>query len=376
MSAKKITIVAKAFYPDNSPRSFRATELAKQFAKEGHQVTVFINEKDFDYTEFEREHNLTIKSYGRLKFKPLRSNGTRIGEMKRKLGRLLFMLMDYPNIEITWKVKAALKNLEKQDLLISIAVPYAVHWGVAWARTKENPLAKVWAADCGDPFMGNTLESFRYPFYFSFLEKWFCRKAEYLTVPTAGAIDSYYKEFHGKIRVIPQGFNFKDVEITPGEVRNEVPTFAYSGGIAQTGVRSPFPLLNLLSKTDKNFVFHIYATNNHHLLENKLADYGGRVGLHKAVPRKELLAHLAKMDFLVNLDNGTSHQVPSKLIDYSLTGRPILNIQPAHPDPALINEFLNGDYSRQWVLKNLQDYDITNVCKSFLNLANAEINGE
>ncbi|KYP15124.1 glycosyltransferase [Flavihumibacter sp. CACIAM 22H1] len=369
--AKRICIVAKGFFPENTPRSFRATELAKQFAREGHQVTVYTNDKEYDYTAFEREYNVSVLSYGKLRFKPLRSNGIPVlGELKRKLGRLLFMLVDYPNIEITWKLKSKLKQLQEQDLLVSIAVPYAVHWGVAWARRKDKKLANVWVADCGDPFMGNTLESFRYPFYFSFLEKWFCRKVDYLTVPTQGAIKSYYQEFHHKIKVIPQGFNFQDIVIKQEYSTNNIPTFAYCGGIAATGVRSPFKLLELLSQIDRPFVFHIYATGGLDLLKDKITGLEDKVVLHKAIDRVELIKRLAKMDFLVNFDNGTMHQVPSKLIDYSLSGRPIMNIFPASPDKALLMAFLEGNYQGQWKIKNLEEYNITNVTKNFLELLN------
>ena len=77
---------------------------------------------------------------------------------------------------------------------------------------KKPKTAKKWIADCGDPFMGAKLETFRKPFYFKYFEKDFCRKADYITVPAEGAKKAYYSEFLGKIRVIPQGFNFKQIE--------------------------------------------------------------------------------------------------------------------------------------------------------------------
>ena len=40
MDKKKILIVTRAFYPTQSPRSFRATELAKELYRQGHDVTV------------------------------------------------------------------------------------------------------------------------------------------------------------------------------------------------------------------------------------------------------------------------------------------------------------------------------------------------
>lgn len=369
MTQKKVLIVSKAFFPELTPRAFRATELAKEFARQGHAVTVLIDKKNFNYDEFAATHKIIVKDYGVLKFKHLKASRFKIiGDLKRKFGRLLYMLFDYPYIEIAWKLKTYLKNESGYDLVISIAVPYPVHWGVAWARTISNPIGRKWVADCGDPFMGNTLESFRYPFYFRYVEKWFCRKADVLSVPTSGAINSYYKEFHSKIQVIPQGFDFKDVRLYEGEKSQKCLQFAYAGGISATGVRSPLRLIEFLLNRKEDFKFIIYATQGAANLDEVLAKSGGRIEIRKPLPRKELLFELSKMDFLINLDNGTQHQMPSKLIDYSLTGRPILNIYGDNPDFKLVDQFLRVDYSGAFVLNDLDQFRIENVVKQFLNV--------
>src|SRR5690606_10094120 len=94
------------------------------------------------------------------------------------------------------------------DILISIAAPHPIHWGVAKAIKKYKNIAKCWIADCGDPFMLSHNLQYKRPFYFKYYEKEFCRLADFITIPTAFAKDGYYKEFHDKLNVIPQGFNF------------------------------------------------------------------------------------------------------------------------------------------------------------------------
>ena len=69
----------------------------------------------------------------------------------------------------------------------------------------------------------------------------------------------------------------------------------------------------------------------------------------------------------MNFDNNTGVQVPSKLIDYALTGRPVLNIK-AKIEHERIVEFLNGDYSGKFNLEDIQNYNIENVVKKFLAL--------
>ena len=118
----------------------------------------------------------------------------------RIVNRLLNLLFEYPDIELRSLVKRALQRETGYDLLVSIAVPHPVHWGVAAARTTKHPIAKVWAADCGDPYMLNRLDSFNKLFYFKYFETQFCEKADCITVPTESSNGGYYPEFHSKIK--------------------------------------------------------------------------------------------------------------------------------------------------------------------------------
>ena len=73
------------------------------------------------------------------------------------------------------------------------------------------------------------------------------------------------------------------------------------------------------------------------------------------------------MDFLVNFDNNTDKQVPSKLIDYALTDRPILNIEKV-PNREMILEFLGGNYRHTYPVRDLERYNIKKVAVKFLEL--------
>jgi len=74
------------------------------------------------------------------------------------------------------------------------------------------------------------------------------------------------------------------------------------------------------------------------------------------------------MDFLVNIENGTGVHSPSKLIDYALTDRPILSLDPFNLDKDNIDNFLRGNYEKQFVIKDIQQYNIKNVASKFLRL--------
>ena len=136
MDKMRILIVSASFHPEISPRSFRTTELVKEFSRQGHDVTLLTVKNNGVHQQFEREHNVTIKDMGVLKLPvidPVK------GLAQRAIRRILLMCFEYPQIEYLFRVASALRQETGYDLLISIAVPHPVHWGVAWVQDPEQP---------------------------------------------------------------------------------------------------------------------------------------------------------------------------------------------------------------------------------------------
>lgn len=368
LTQKRILIVCRYFYPHISPRSFRATELAKEFARQGHEVTVLMLKQGRDYSEFESTYNIKIKDLGKLRFKNITLKGK--GPLllfSRALRRVLSLIFEYPDIELMFKVAKALKKEKGYDLLISIAVPHPIHWGVAQAWKKNQTIAKKWVADCGDPYIGCKTDSFKKMFYFKYLEKWFCRKADFISVPVATAIPSYYPEFRHKIKVIPQGFYFDETvsESNVSAGKKDHPVFAYAGGFIP-GIRDPRPFLDFLCSLKINFTFIVH-TSSPELIKPYKEKLKHKLEIHDVIPREELLQNLRKMDFLVNFDNNTKNQIPSKLIDYAIIGKPVINIT-RNFNYEIVKEFLHGNFTHKMELPDTKQFHITAVCRQFLDL--------
>jgi hypothetical protein len=368
MNPKKILLIANGFYPENSPRSHRATELAKELVRQGHTVKV-ITHKRGDVTNFCTTHGIEFKDLGNLTWPVPKIKGSGVVRLFwRFVVRFSSLLFEYPKIQLIHLVKKALKNEKGYDLLISVAVPYPIHWGVATVINPKNKIAKVWVADCGDPYMGEENDTFKAPFYFGWIEKWFCRKVDFLTVPTATSFNGYYKEFHSKIKVISQGFKFDELELHEEEGNKDKVIFGY-GGIFIKDRRDPSEFLAFLNSLNKScrFEFHIYTKTPD--LVNKYVDPSkGRIQLKGTVPRKELLYEMSKMDFVVNFENVGTSQTPSKLIDYVLIKKPILSIRYGNINKNIVLEFLNRNYTNAVVIENPDQYRIENVAKKFINL--------
>jgi hypothetical protein len=371
MDKKNILIVTHGFYPEQFPRAFRATELAKELCRQGHSVTVMAPDRP-GVEKLLNEYPIQFKGLGKetwsiFNFKSLGFVGRVYNKTVNRLAPLLF---SYPWIEMYFKVKKKLKKENgKYDALISIAVPYPIHWGVAavWKKRGDN-CAKVWIADCGDPYCLQDNDTFKPPFYFRWIEKWFMRKTDFVTVPTKNSYKGYFTEFHPKLRVIPQGFRFEDTrkqeEISDGVVR-----FGY-GGMFIPAKRDPREMLEYLIglPEEKKFEFHIFTTSPQFV--QPFAERDKRIVLHQPVKREELLYHFSSYQFVVNFANAGTSQTPSKLIDYVIIDKPILEIQTGRLDMLAINEFLMGEYDKQHYVENPRQYRIENVVVEFLSLSN------
>lgn len=369
MMGKKILIISQAIFPAQFPRAYRATELAKELARQGHNVTLYAVLGKYDYSGFEKEYNLKIKNIGKMWFATVNSDNTgRRNFFDKALGRLFHAILEFPDIEFMFRVPQILRKEKDVGLLISVAMPHPIHWGCAMARTTQpSTFPKVWIADCGDPYMGNRVN--RKPFfYFKYLEKWFGKKADFIIVPTQNIISAYYPEFKSKIKVIPQGFNFTIGNPEIEYSKNDIPIFAFAG-IFYKETRNPSTFLELLCKVNSPFKFIIY-TPDQSLLKPYYSLLKDRIIVKPYIQRVDLINELRTMDFLININNVGNYGSPSKLIDYAIAGRPILSFTSDAVPETTFMEFLQGNYKNQFVVENIGQYKIENVAKEFIKLIN------
>lgn len=348
-----------------APRPLRATELAKELARQGHTVTVYSYLGTYDYSDFEKKNNINIKNLGSF-FNPhsyINRKTKNISGWKRKIIYFINKLFEFPDIVISKAVYKALKN-ETPHMLITIAVPYPIHWGAALAKKYNTNLRNItWVSDCGDPYMGSPMTW--HPFYFKYIEKFWCRKTDFISVPVEQAKEGYYEEFRNKIRVIPQGFCFENIELSP-YIKNDIPHFAYSG-MVYPQTRDPRVFLNYLCTLDEPFKFIVY-TNRQEMFIPYVDKLVNKLEIRNYVPHQELLKELSKIDFLINIRNESSVQQPSKLIDYYLAKRPIIEITSDFKESDIFKAFFRGDYTHQLICNNIEDYNIKNIAGQFINL--------
>jgi hypothetical protein len=365
---KKILIVSRSFYPEISPRSHRTTELAKEFARRGHEVTV-LTPKKADHVDFEKMHRLTIKDLGKKLFSGININRKNkfTSLFFRAMRRGLNLFFEYPDIGFMFQVAKKLKNESGYDLLISIAAPHSIHWGVSRIWKRNSIIAKTWVADCGDPYMMATGDTFSKLFYFKVFEKSFCKKADYITVPVEEAKSAYYPEFLEKIEVIPQGFKFPVIKTSDKQVNNSIITFAYSGTIIPYK-NFAIPFLNLLNEYKKPFIFLVFTKNKDFYYKYMNQEAIDKYKISSYISRTELINSLLKVDFLVYFPYKKQSQKPLKLIDYHFTGKPILEYRNDNISRQAFYEFMDFNFSKRIPAEDINQYRIENVSARFLSL--------
>lgn len=230
MKPLKIVIISRVIFPKIAPRSMRATELAKEFVRQGHDVTLYGLLGNYDYSNFEKETGVRVRSLGRTYFAKVNSDDSyKFNKLDKFLKRIFGKILEFPDIELMKNTYHVLKKEKDIDLVISVAIPYPIHWGVALYSSLNPRFSKnvTWVADCGDPYMGNPF--MKHPFYFKYMEKWFCNKTDFISIPIEEAKRAYFPEYKHKLRVIPQGFNFTEPNLKGLYKKNDKPTFIYSG---------------------------------------------------------------------------------------------------------------------------------------------------
>ena len=376
----RIAILTAVFHPELHPRAFRAYELAKEYAKQGHKVEVFLLTRiqGFDYEQLSKELDIKITLF------PLYTRELGAQNAFQQTNTLLRWihwgyrwLLEYflaGNLfAYSTRIAKHLKQaMQGKDMVIALSTPFMNLYGLAkYVHQLPNNTEKktTYIADSGDPFYYS--QQTKRALYFKWIEKWVYRHFDYLSIPTRDAIPAYSalipKE---KIKIIPQAFNMRDVHLAPALASN-IPTFAYAGVFYQD-IRNPEFLFKHLRTLTEDFRFHVYLRHRDPHITSILNKYQQQLGekliIHYNVERTELLYRLSECHFLINISNTTSTQLPSKLIDYGITRRPVYSFDKQSFDQNIFAEFMHGDYTHAMPI-DIRPYDIEVVTKQFIELA-------
>ena len=98
-------------------------------------------------------------------------------------------------------------------------------------------------------------------------------------------------------------------------------------GTLYSDIRPPEKIVELISKIkEKGILFEFFGYNQSLISSSpfyKIAK--NKIVLHGCIPNEEAVKRRLDADVLINIDNTRKQQVPSKIIEYICTGKPIIN---------------------------------------------------
>ncbi len=399
-----LLVITHSYKPLLNPRAFRWTAILEEWATDGTRIDVITSwqpgqarEEIINNVHVFRVNDSIIEKV-RTKFNNSDRKTTatknkathKESTVKKIVKSTLKNLHDFtwknlywPDYATLWK-KTAIKNAEylieheSYDTIISISDPFTSHL-VGYALKNKYPNLK-WMVDIGDPFcFRHDTPTNNHALYYKKnykIEKEIFAKTDCISVTTETTKQKYaelFPESSDKINVIPplMAPSTQVSKILDNHTNSIKLIFV---GTLYKAIRNPHYLLHLFSKllhsniSDK-LELHFYGGIND--CQSEFTSYRSMVNknlfLHGLVPREEVLQAMDNATVLINIGNDNMYQLPSKIVEYVLTGKPIINIAKLSNDSS--TEFLQS-YPSTLILFDNQENNVEHEfskCISFLN---------
>ena len=346
---KNILIVTHQFVPHQSPRTTRWKLIYDELVKQGFNIRVITGTRQ-DGSDSNIQYIGNKTASGVVSSLRKQSNTDQGSFYKnlalkflKKIYRFFYKFFAWPDYTMFW-VFSIWKNRKKidfdYDVIISVSLPFSSHVA-AYIINKEK--RKKWIMDIGDPFSlkSNAFENNKY-FYKSlnyYIENKFFKMADQIVFTHKDA-SLEHKEF----------FNINNEKI---EIGNPISAFSknvYQNskkynyniepikigyfGILTKGVRSPNEVLKYFQNLD--YVFHWYTNpdSKNMILQNNI-DQNKHL-FFDMVPRNEALEIMVtSFHCLLSIGNLNASQLPSKVIEYISTGKPVIHFAEISNDPVI-----------------------------------------
>jgi len=134
------------------------------------------------------------------------------------------------------------------------------------------------------------------------------------------------------------------------ELSGEI-NISYIGSLNKK-VRNPEYVLRILAEI-KGIKINFYGADPSQISTDQKKIFGDRLIMHERIPKSEIKSVLNDSDVLLNIGNNTNNQLPSKVLEYIGTGKPIISVYSIkddtsnlylkkYPNSLLINQ--NSDF--------------------------------
>ena len=354
---KNILIVTHQFIPHQSPRTTRWKLLYDELIKSGFSVRVVTGTLQ-NNSDPNIRYIGNRKASGIVKNLRLKSNIDQdssyknyIYKLLKKIYRFFYKFFAWPDYTMFW-IYSIWKNRKKididYDLIISVSLPFSSHLAAFIINRNKN---KKWIMDIGDPFSlkNNAFENNRYlykslNYYF---ENKFYKKAHQIVFTHQESANEHKKFFNipenkviigNPISSFSKSLFQKSISY---KYETKPITVGYFGVLTK-GVRSPKEVLRFFHKGDFEVHWYTNPDSKEMIKQNKIDLKCNK--FFDMVPRNEALEKMVdSLHCLLSIGNLNPAQLPSKVIEYVSTGKPVLHFVEIQDDPVLkiADEFNN-----------------------------------
>ena len=361
-SKPRILVVTHQFTPHVSPRTTRWSILCEELSSRGYEVHVITgtrqngNEnKDYQvqYLGSDRLGSL-IESTRRASSKSEENNIIKklFFFVAKRIYRLIYRVFAWPDYSMLWyfSVRMKIKNIPDYDLLISVSLPFTSHL-VAYTLNKKR--GTRWIMDIGDPFYLKKDAPENNKYLYSYLNKYFENKfykhASKVVFTHKESMEHHKKTFdtlNQKSSLLPPVFHTKINKKTNNFNYKKTPVKVAYFGVLTIGVRTPDNFLSFINALDMNNIeIHWYTNEDSKHMIKSVYSKSSKNFFHDMVPRDEALDLMDnEYHALLNIGNQNPFQLPSKVIEYISTGKPIIHYSEITDDPVvgILNERSNS----------------------------------
>ncbi|WP_026662061.1 hypothetical protein [Butyrivibrio proteoclasticus] len=117
-------------------------------------------------------------------------------------------------------------------------------------------------------------------------------------------------------------------------VDSEKIDFVYVGQLYED-IRNPELMLKIFTRLPDNYILHFYGGGCEQIVDKYKEILGDRLVIHGWVSSDESALAQQNAHILINMNNSIKNMLPSKLIEYINTGKPILNICQIQDCPSI-----------------------------------------
>jgi hypothetical protein len=346
-------IIIYSYKPALSARAFRWAALAEHWASQGHHVDVIAawqpglaSNEQLEGVNVHRVNNILFslllnRAPASIAIAPSDAPPRPIWIFRFILRglRTLWRTFYWPDAAMLWygptlRKARALMHQRHYDALITVSPFFTSH------LVGEQLHAGHWLADYGDPFSFQDIEPHNNWLFYRRLnravERRIFRRVDVISVTTEPTGDIYagqFPESAAKITVIPPLLSLPSVHgaTPPADGRIRL-VFA---GMLYPHTRRPDLLLKLFAALMQRPALarclELHFIGETGLVSDAFTPYRhfidqGSIVLHGVLPREQVHEHTQRASILVNIGNRTPYQLPSKVIEYAATGKPVLNL--------------------------------------------------